>query len=68
MYKSSFTAIALALSLSACGGGDVRASAVRSAIITAIEAATLDTKARAGDVIRVLRTARIGEYAETPTR
>lgn len=36
----------------------MRASAVRDAIIDAIEAATLDTKARSGDVIRVLRTAR----------
>ena len=36
----------------------MRASAVRDAIIDVIEAAALDTKARAGDVIRVLRTAR----------
>lgn len=36
----------------------MRASAVRSEIIDAIEAETLDTKARAGDVVRVLRTAR----------
>lgn len=36
----------------------MRASAVRDAIIDAIEAATLDTKARGSDVIRVLRHAR----------
>lgn len=36
----------------------MRASAVRAAIINALEGATLDTKARAGDVLRVLRTAR----------
>lgn len=36
----------------------MRASAVRTAIIDAIEAEPLDHKARAGDVIRVLRSAR----------
>lgn len=36
----------------------MRASAVRDAIIDTIEAATLDTKARGSDVIRVLRHAR----------
>lgn len=36
----------------------MRASAVRTAIINALEGQTLDTKARAGDELRVLRTAR----------